>query len=173
MSRITSDFSGRRRSASTSISTFTDHVNDPSAHISYTNLLSCPQIEDASFNSSCPRSSHKSCHRITDIGEVTRCIQISQVDGVLDKCLGDDGGNDSPGRLPRSKGVERADSDHRQVVSAIKTFSQFIRTDLAGRVGRLPLEEDAPHRWERGGQCHTPRWWRCEPGGECPGRGRP
>ena len=59
---------------------------------------------------------------------------------LLDKRLRDDGGDDGTGRLARPKGVERADGDHGQVVSAIKTFGQFIGADLAGRVGGLSLQ---------------------------------
>ena len=57
----------------------------------------------------------KPLHRIGHVGEIPGRIQTSEMHLRFDQGLGDDGGDDRPGRLPGSVGVEGANGGHREL----------------------------------------------------------
>ena len=114
--------------------------NDHIRQVPNPNVLTNPQVEHAAFDPLFFCSANETGHGILHIGEITRGIQAAQVERAAGEGLADDGWDDRTGGLARAVGIERADGYDRQGIGAIKTFHHFIGPDLAGRIGRLPLQ---------------------------------
>jgi hypothetical protein len=82
---------------------------------------------------------HETVHRVGDEIQVARRMQAAQLDGRAGQALTDDGRDDGAGRLAGAEGVERPHRDYRKLVGAGERLGQLVRSDLTGRVRRLPL----------------------------------
>ncbi len=59
---------------------------------------------------------------------------------ILGEGLGDDGGDDGAGGLSRTIGVEGPHGDGGDFEGSVVGFDEFVRANLAGGVGALPLQ---------------------------------
>lgn len=77
---------------------------------------------------------------VVDVGEVAAGVERAEVEVILGEGLGDDGRDDGAGGLPRTIGVEGPHGDGGDFERTVVSFDQFVRANLAGGVGRLPLQ---------------------------------
>jgi len=77
---------------------------------------------------------------VGDKGEVAFGVEVAQMDDIAGEGLGDDGGDDGAGGLSGAVGVEGADGDGLDIEGAPEALDELVGADLAGGVGRLPLQ---------------------------------
>lgn len=77
---------------------------------------------------------------VGEVGKVALRIKVAEANDILGEGLGDDGGDDGASGLTGTVGVKGADGDSLDAIGAVEAFDELVGADLAGGVGRLPLE---------------------------------
>jgi hypothetical protein len=115
-------------------------LGDQLGDITNRDLEPASDIDDLSDASLGPQRSEKAGARVSDEIEIARWMDTPKLDDALTRRnLRDDGGNHRARGLAGTIGIEWPHDRHRRTERTLKRQRELIRTDLAGRVRRLPL----------------------------------